>query len=333
MDQLFNALIVEQQNDGTYSRSIQKRSLNSLPHHDVLIKAHYSALNYKDALSAIGNKGVTRHYPHTPGIDAAGVIVSSDDKRFKQGDKVLVTGYDLGMNTSGGFGEYISVPGDWIIPLPDGLTLKESMMIGTAGFTAAYGIVQIIDNEHSSSDTKKALVTGATGGVASLGIAIFANAGFDVIAATGKTDHASYLQNIGASNVINRNEVYQSANKPLLSRRWDVALDTVGGEMLDAILRQTEENGTIACCGNILGGSLQTSIYPFILRGVNLMGINSATCPKPMRQKLWTLLADDWKPTTLDIICRECSLEEINEEIDKILEGEQVGKVVLKHNL
>lgn len=347
MSRKFKALIVEEKADGSFTRNIKERPLKSLPKNDVLIKVHYSALNYKDALSATGNKGVTRKYPHTPGIDAAGMVVQSDDKRFTTGDKVLVTGYDLGMNTPGGFGEYIRVPGDWVVPLPQNMNLKESMMIGTAGFTAAFGVYKIIGNElgkaspsnrshNISSDSfppskGDALVTGATGGVASLAISILNKNGFKVSAATGKTMQSDYLQSIGAAEVIDRNEVYQESNKPLLAGRWDVAVETVGGAMLDAVLRQIRQNGTVACCGNILGGDLGTSIYPFILRGVNLMGINSATCPRTIREKLWQLLADEWKPESLSTICRECTLNELNKEIDKILAGEQIGKVLVVH--
>lgn len=331
MSNSFNALVVEETESGQFIRNIKERSMDDLPPNDVLIKVHYSALNYKDALSATGNKGVTRHYPHTPGIDASGIVENSNDQRFSKGDKVLVTGYDLGMNTDGGFGEYIRVPTDWIVPLPDGLSLKESMMIGTAGFTAACGVYQMIENEIESSAGKKALATGATGGVGSLAVSLLNINGYEVTAATGKTNQKEYLKAIGASKVIHRDKVYGSSNKPLLSGQWDAALDTVGGEMLDAVIRQTSPNGTVACCGNILGGELQTSIYPFILRGVNLAGINSATCPRSIREKLWELLASDWKPNTLQTIARQTSLDGLNKEIDKILEGGQVGKVLLIH--
>ncbi len=362
MNKSFKALIVEDKGSA-FTRSIKERSVEDLPENDVLIEVHYSALNYKDALSATGNKGVTRNYPHTPGVDAAGIVAKSEDNRFQKGDEVVVTGYKLGMDTAGGFGEYICVPGDWIVPLPQGLSLKESMMIGTAGFTAAYGVYKILGNEKLSTlstspdyakassgkpsnyarsisqnsfapskGDKKALITGATGGVGSFGVSILNKVGFEVIAATGKEDQKNYLKQIGASEVIGRDEVYQSSDRPLLSRRWNVALETVGGEMLDAVIRQTALDGSVACCGNILGDDFKTSIYPFILRGVNLLGINSASCSMPVRQKIWNKLAGDWKPETLDTICRECLLEELNSEIDRILEGGQVGKVLLVHN-
>ncbi len=347
MKKRFKAFVVEEIESGQFKRSVKERSVEELPENDVLIEVHYSALNYKDALSATGNKGVTKNYPHTPGVDASGIVMESASTDFSAGDKVVVTGYDLGMNTSGGFGRYIRVPGEWIVPLPKGLTLRKSMMIGTAGFTAAFGVHQIIENELDSGKTSPphrsrsisgdsfppskgdALVTGATGGVGSLAVSLLAINDFEVIAATGKMDQKKYLKKIGAAEVIHRNEVYTGSDKPLLSRRWNAVLETVGGEMLDAAIRQTSQSGTVACCGNILGGELHTSVYPFILRGVNLAGINSATCPMPVRKKIWELLAAKWKPESLDTICRECSLDELDKEIDKILKGGQVGKVVV----
>lgn len=329
MPDTYKALVVEETENGNYTRSIKNRSVNDLPDHEVLVEVYYSALNYKDGLSATGNKGVTQQFPHTPGVDAAGIVAESQDKRFSKGDKVIVTSFDLGQNTAGGFGQYIRVPGDWIVPLPKGLTLRESMMLGTAGFTAAYGVHHIINNGTKTEDGP-ILVTGATGGVGSLAIALLALNGFDVVAATGKTDQADYLKSIGAAEVIHRDEISDDSGKPLLGSRWAGALDTVGGSMLDVVLRQTKHNGTVACCGNILGGELKTSIYPFILRGVSLMGIDSGICLMPMRKKIWDLLATDWKPSILEIICRECLLNKLNEEIDKILAGGQIGKVVVR---
>lgn len=331
MGTTYKAIVIEKLPDGQFARNIKERLIGDLPDNEVLIKVHYSALNYKDALSATGNKGVTQNYPHTPGIDAAGIIVKSKDQRFLSGDKVLVTGFDLGMNTPGGFGEYIQVPGKWIVPLPRKLTLRESMMIGTAGFTAALGIYKIKNTMLGTSQTKTALVTGATGGVASLAISILHKNGFKVIAATGKPHQKKYLKKIGATEVIHRDEIFNDSKKPLLPRRWDVAFETVGGDMLDAVLRQTQQNGTVACCGNILGDTLETSVYPFILRGINLVGVNSATCFIDIRKRLWELLAKEWKPKSLDVICRECTLEGLDTEIENILNGEQVGKVLVAH--
>lgn len=324
----YRALVVEQQPNGTFERSVKRRTLADLPDHDVLVEVHYSALNYKDALSATGNRGVTRHYPHTPGVDAAGVIAESTDSRFSSGDNVIVTSFDLGQDTPGGFGEYIRVPGDWVVPLPDGLSLRESMVLGTAGFTAAYGVHHLLRNDTAPGDGP-VLVTGATGGVGSLAVALLGLNGFEVTAATGKTEERGFLQSLGAAQVIDRGQIRDDTGKPLLSGRWAGAIDTVGGAMLDVVLRQTMHNGTVACCGNILGGELNTSIYPFILRGVSLVGIDSGICLMPMRKKIWGRLADEWKLPGMEKLYRECSLEELDEEIDRILRGGQVGKVLV----
>ncbi len=328
MPESFKALVVEETDAGNYSRAVKNRKIQDLPDHDVLVEVHYSALNYKDALSAAGNKGVTQQFPHTPGVDAAGVVAESRDECFSEGDRVIVTSFDLGQNTSGGFGEFIRVPGEWIVPLPKGLSLRESMMLGTAGFTAAYGVHHLIHNKTDPEDGP-VLVTGATGGVGSLAIALLSLNGFNVTAATGKTGKSEFLKKIGAANIINRDEISDDSGRPMLSGRWAGVIDTVGGSMLDVAIRQTMHNGTVACCGNILGGALNTSIYPFILRGVSLMGIDSGICLMPMRKKIWDKLATDWKISGLEHLVRECSLDDISHEIDKILEGEQIGKVLL----
>ncbi|MDZ7716679.1 MAG: YhdH/YhfP family quinone oxidoreductase [Balneolaceae bacterium] len=326
----FKALVVSERDDGSYHREVTERSVDSLPDNDVLIRVHYSALNYKDALSATGNKGVTQQFPHTPGVDAAGIVEESTDSRFSAGDKVIVTSFDLGQNTSGGFGEYIRVPGDWIVPLPENLSLKESMIYGTSGFTAAYGLHHILHNETIPNDGP-ALVTGATGAVGSFAVGLLAKEEFNVIAATGKMDQKSFLKSLGASEVIHRDTVTAVPDRPLLSSRWACAIDTVGGGMLDAVIRQTKHNGTVACCGNILGGELNTSIYPFILRGIALMGIDSGICLMPRREKIWAKLANEWKLDFLESIHRKCTLSELDKEITKILNGEQVGNILLNH--
>jgi len=327
MTRSFNALVV-QESDGTFRRSVQNCTINDLPEHDVLIRVHYSSLNYKDALSASGDKGVTKEYPHIPGIDAAGVIAESSDSRFEKGGKVLVTGYDLGQNTSGGFGQYIRVPGDWIVTLPKELSLRESMMLGTAGFTAAIGVHHLRQNNLSTSDDP-ILVTGATGGVGSLSIAILSKLRYEITAATGKMDRESFLKKLGAANVIHRKEVQDESGRPLLSGRWVGAIDTVGGSMLDSVLRQTKHNGTVACCGNILGHELNTNVYPFILRGVHLAGMDSGNCLMDLRKKIWHHLATDWKPKNLEQLMKECTLDQLEGEITKILNGNQVGRVLV----
>ncbi|NGP88594.1 YhdH/YhfP family quinone oxidoreductase [Fodinibius halophilus] len=327
MKDSFRALVVEEANSN-FKRAIKDVPLEDLPEHDTLIKVHYSSLNYKDALSASGNKGVTKKYPHIPGIDAAGIVEKSNSSDFNKGDKVLVTGYDLGQNTYGGFGEYIRVPSNWVVSLLKGLTLRESMILGTAGFTAAIGVHHLRHN-HMTSEKSPILVTGATGGVGSMAVGILAKLGYNVTAATGKMEQKSFLQSIGAATVIHRDEVQDDSGRMLLSSRWAGVIDTVGGIMLDTALRQTKHNGTVACCGNVLGHELNTNVYPFILRGVHLAGMDSGNCLMNLRKKLWKNLATDWKPDKLSEMAKECPLNELDKEITTILKGDQIGRVLV----
>jgi len=328
MNKKFKALVVTEEN-GKFIRKIDERKIDDLPAGDVLIKVKYSSLNYKDALSAIGNKGVTRKYPHTPGIDATGIVAETSSNKFKEGDEVLVTGYDLGMNTSGGFAEYIRVPAEWIVKLPKGLAIKESMVFGTAGFTAALALYKL----EQCSEIKmqgEVLVTGATGGVGSLTVAILSKNGYQVVASTGKKDQTEYLKKIGAKEVIGRDEVDDKSNRPLLNRRWKAAIDTVGGNILATVIKQMDYRCSVASCGNTYSPELHTTVFPFILRGVNLLGINSAETPMDLRLKIWEKLANEWKPYCLDEIYTECSLEQLSDKIDLILQGQIIGRVVIK---
>lgn len=324
----YRALVARKEDSGKTRLFVENLNTKDLPDHDVLVRIHYSSLNYKDALSASGNPGVTKTYPHTPGIDAAGVVEQSRDDRFKKGDKVIVTSYDLGQNTPGGFGEYIAVPGEWIVPLPKNLTLKESMILGTAGFTAAFGVKKIVDQQ-IRPDNGNVLVTGATGGVGSIAVAILSHLGYRVIAVTGKKNEHDFLKELGAVEVVDRENITEVKNQPLLGARWIAAIDTVGGGMLDAVLRQTAHNGIVACCGNVLGGKLETSIYPFILRGIGLMGIDSGICLMEDRIEIWNQLAGHWKVKDFQKLYREVALGELPEEIDKILKGNQVGRLLV----
>ena len=324
----FKALVISEEN-GKFIRRVAERRIDDLPAGDVLIKVTYSSLNYKDALSATGNKGVTRKYPHTPGIDAAGIIAESSSNKFKVGDEVLVTGYDLGMNTSGGFAEYIRVPIEWIVKLPSGLSLKESMIYGTAGFTAALSLYKLLQ----CSEKKirgEVLVTGATGGVGSLAVALLSKNGYDVVASTGKKDKSDFLKKLGAKDIINREDVDDKSGKSLLNRRWKAAVDTVGGNILATVIKQMDYRCSVASCGNTNSSVLHTTVYPFILRGVNLLGINSAETQMDLRMKIWDKLAGDWKPDCLNEIYTECSLEELSNKIDLILQGQITGRVVVK---
>ena len=324
----FNALVVRAGEDNTYLRRMEQRRIADLPDGDVLIQVNYSSLNYKDALSAIGNRGVTRNFPHTPGIDAAGTVAQSRVRGFKEGDPVLVTGYDLGMNTSGGFGQYVRVPAEWVVPLPDGLTLKESMIYGTAGFTAGMGISFL--TERVAPDAGPVLVTGATGGVGSVAVAVLAKLGYTVAAVTGKTAESDFLKGIGASQIVDRADATDTSGRPLLKGQWAGAMDTVGGEILATTIKSTLPWGTVACCGNVASPELPLTVFPFILRGVRLIGIDSQNCPMDLRLQVWRNLAGPWKVAAIENLSREISMDDLSDNIDRILKGQQKGRVVVR---
>lgn len=328
--QNYKALVVEEKN-GDYIRSIQTKSVNDLPAGDLLVKVHYSSLNYKDALSAIGNKGVTKNYPHTPGIDAAGTIVQSNSNEFKSGEEVIVTSYDLGMNTPGGFGQYIRVPSNWVIKLPESLSLKESMILGTAGLTAGLMVLRLA--EKVSPKQGKIVVSGATGGVGSLAVAILSKLGYEVIAITGKEKEKDFLYSLGASEIILRHEIDQEEDRPLLSSKFAGGIDTVGGSILENVIKSTHDNGIVACCGNAASPQLNLTVFPFILRGISLIGIGSQNHPMKERKLAWKRLANEWKPNNLMEMYTEISLNELDEKIDQILQGKIKGRILLNHKL
>lgn len=330
----FRALRISENKDGSFSREIVERNIDELPENEVLIKVLYSSLNYKDALSATGNKGITRKFPHTPGIDAAGYIVSSTDENFKEGDEVVVTGHDLGMNTPGGYGEYIRVPASWVIPKPLSYNLKESMIIGTAGFTAATALYKM-ERLHIKPSSGPIVVTGSTGGVGSLAVSILSRAGYEVIAITGKTDAQEYLQNLGAKQIESRSFVDDQSGKALLRPLWAGAIDTVGGNTLNTLLKACKNEGCVASTGLVSSPRLDTTVYPFILNGVSLLGIGSAETPDNIRREIWSLLDTNWNvQPKLDSIASEVSLEELNDVyIDKILAGKTRGRIIMKHQL
>ena len=325
----FKALLVEKQEDKSFTRGVTERSLDDLPNGPLLIKVEYSSLNYKDALSATGNPGVSRNFPHTPGIDAAGKVVSCDDDRFQEGDEVIITGFDLGMNTPGGFGEYIRIPSEWAVAKPDSLSLRESMVIGTAGFTAGLSVQGLI--EHGlTPDKGDVLVTGATGGVGSVAVALLAKAGFSVVACTGKKEHESFLKTLGASKVITRDELLENRERPMLKEQYAGAVDTVGGEYLAQAIKATQYGGSVTCCGLTASADLDVSVFPFILRGVSLLGIDSVQCPMPPRLRLWDKLASEWKLECLDDLTEEVSLDDVSQKVDAILKGELSGRTLVK---
>lgn len=328
MKQTFKALLITENKQQEYNHSIIDKKIEDLPKGDLLIQVNYSSLNYKDALSFSGNKGVTRNYPHTPGIDAAGVVMESTDKNFLVGDAVIVTGYDLGMNTTGGFAEYIRVPSEWAVPLPENLSLRESMIYGTAGFTAALSVDKLLKNGLQPEDGE-ILVTGASGGVGSLAISILNQLGFDVVAVTGKADAIERLLKLGANKIITRKEFEDSTNRALLPETWAGAVDTLGGDVLSNIIKSLKYNGSVACCGNITSGTLDTSIYPFILRGVSLLGIDSVQTDMKTRKRIWTSLANEWKPKHLEENIDEIKLADVPGKIQQIIEGSHIGRSII----
>jgi len=324
----FSAMIVEESADKQFVRRIGQRRIGDLPEGDLLIRVHYSSLNFKDALSAIGNRGVTRSYPHTPGIDAAGEVVACASGAFAPGEKVVVTGFDLGMNTAGGFGQYIRIPSDWAVRLPVGLTLRESMILGTAGFTAALSVWKLA-GAGVKPEQGDILVTGATGGVGSVAVAILARAGYRVVAATGKSQEADFLKSLGAAEIISRAEVTEGVQKPVLKERWAGVVDAVGGDTLVAGIKATRYGGAVTCCGLVGSPDLTMNVFPFILRGVSLLGIDSVQCPMQPRLNVWEKLAGDWKPGNLEEIGRECSLADLDVKIDAILKGQIRGRTLV----
>lgn len=326
MAEHFRALVASEAENGNFERRVCERTIDDLPEGDVLIRVDYSSLNYKDALSASGNRGITRNYPHTPGIDAAGRIVLGEG--FFPGEEVIVMGYDLGMNTPGGFGQYIRVPRDWVMKKPEGLSLAECMTYGTAGFTAALSADRLI--EHAvNPDAGEILVTGATGGVGAMAVAILSRIGYRVAASTGKLAKSGWLISLGASEVLHRDELRDASGRALLKGRWAGVVDTVGGEMLSCALKSAKYGASVTCCGMVASTELSTSIFPFILRGVNLLGIDAAQCPMERRIRIWGKLGSQWKPHCLDNIAAWCTLDELDQKIEDMLSGNSSGRVVV----
>ena len=321
----YKALVTTESNK-KYNNSIEEKNLDFLPDNNTLIKVKYSSLNYKDALSASGNKGVTKNYPHTPGIDAAGIIEHSSGTKFKKGEEVIVTGYDLGMNTFGGFGEYIRVPDEWIIKKPKNLTLSESMAFGTAGLTAGLCMRKLLQHGLKPEDGK-VFVSGVTGGVGMISLMLFNKLGFEVSAITGKLNESKLLKNLGAKEIVDRNDLDLDLISPLQKPIYSGGIDAVGGKILSNLICSTSQRAAIACCGMVGGLSLDTSIFPFILRGLSLFGIDSAESLIDVKEEVWNNFSSDWKLENIDENIKDISLDELPDEIDKILEGNQIGRV------
>ncbi|MDZ7319631.1 MAG: YhdH/YhfP family quinone oxidoreductase [candidate division KSB1 bacterium] len=326
---IYRAYLVTKDANQNATATVTKRPFDALPAGDVIIKVSYSSLNYKDALSATGHTGVTKNYPHVPGIDAAGMVVSSKSDQYQPGDRVLVTGYDLGSNTDGGFAEYIRVPTEWVVPLPSNLTLKESMMFGTAGFTAAICVSQL-QKIGLSPDQGEVVVSGASGGVGCLAVAILAKEGYHVVASTGKPQSHDLLKRLGAARIIGREELNDQSGRPLLKGIWAGAIDTVGGNTLSTIIRSMKVQGSVAACGNVADFKLDLTVYPFILRGVNLLGADSALWPRNSRVALWQKLANEWKIDQLESLSHTIHLDDLNDYVPKILKGGILGRTVVE---
>jgi putative YhdH/YhfP family quinone oxidoreductase len=325
----FSCYVVEKDSQDQIKSGMGRRSLSDLPEGEVLIRVAYSSLNYKDALAATGRPGVARKFPHVPGIDAAGEVAESTSPEFQKGQKVLVTGYDLGAGRWGGWSEYVRVPAEWVIPLPQGLSLVDAMRLGTAGFTAALS-VDAIRRHEITPQSGDIVVTGATGGVGCLAVAMLAKLGYPVVAVTGKADRHDWLKELGAARVIGRGDVDVKGGNPLLKAVWAGAVDTVGGNVLATLLRSTHIGGCVTACGLVAGSELAMTVFPFILRGVTLSGIDSGWCKRDRRLELWRLMAGEWKPDRLAEVSTEIPLKDVDEPVKRILAGGIVGRTVVR---
>ncbi len=325
----FRCFLVSKDPQQNAQQHITDQPLSNLPEGDVLIRVAWSSLNYKDALAATGHAGVARTFPHVPGIDAAGVIDQSSVASLKPGDEVIVTGYELGAGRWGGWSEYIRVPADWVVPCPAGLTLREAMVLGTAGFTAAQCVRAL--RLHTVTSEGPIVVTGATGGVGSLAVQLLGQLGYEVVAVTGKLSAHQWLRELGAARVVSREQLTDDGDsaRPLCSARWAGAVDTVGGPVLSLLLRSTRVNGCVAACGMVGGSDLPMTVYPFILRGVTLAGITSANCPRAARLDIWNQLAGPWKLNTLDSLATEANLGNLPSFVQQILESRIRGRVIV----
>ena len=322
----YRAFRVDKTDQRDFVRSIVTRDTAELPPHDLLIDVKYSSLNYKDALSATGNPGVTRNFPHTPGIDAAGVVVESSDAAFAPGDEVIVIGFDLGMNTPGGFGQRIRVPAAWAVPMPNGLDARSAMILGTAGFTAALCVHKLETVGGMTADGGPVLVTGATGGVGSVAVMLLAMLGYEVHAVTGKAGQHDFLRGLGAAEVVTREQAEAGAERPLGRETWGGVVDTVGGQILVNAVKSLRYGASLAACGLVASPNIPATVLPFILRHVNLLGIDSVELPLAQKAEIWGKLAGPWQLSGLEQLVQPLSLATLSEAIDRILAGEMVGR-------
>ena len=316
------------EDNGSFSGSMVELEKPAIEDDHVLIKVSHSSLNYKDALAASGAKGVVRSYPFVPGIDVAGEIIETASSKFSIGDRVLATGYKIGMAVSGGFGEIVHLPANWVIKCPDSLSNMNAMSYGTAGITAAACVKKIIDANVSKE--LPVIVSGATGGVGSISVGLLAKLGYEVHAITGKKDQNEVLSSMGASKIILRDVYMSEPVKPLDKAIYAGAVDTVGGDILSKIVSMVNNQGVVSCCGNVAGAMFTSSVFPFILRGVQLSGIDSAESSLTLKNELWNLLSDEWSLNLKDQT-KVVPIDQIESEINKILDGNQIGRIVIKH--
>lgn len=323
--QTFKALVVE--SGDPYTAHIRQARLDELPPGEVLVRVAYSSLNYKDGLAITGAGKVIRNFPMVPGIDLAGTVLESASPEYKPGDPVILTGWGVGERHWGGLSELARVRAEWLVPLPEGLTLQQAMGIGTAGFTAMLAVMAL--EAHSIDPAREVLVTGAAGGVGSLAVALLAQRGYRVVASTGRLSEEAYLKSLGAHEILDR-AVLGAPSKPLESERFAGAVDTVGGAVLAGVLPRMAYGGSVAACGNAGGVKLETTVFPFILRGVNLLGIDSVMCPKEKRLLAWQRLARELPKPLLEATLQTVSLEEVPALAQAILQGRVRGRVVVK---
>jgi putative YhdH/YhfP family quinone oxidoreductase len=328
LPETFRCYFVTQDAAGQVSAEIMRRPIDELPAGDVVVQVAYSSLNYKDALAVTGHPGVSKSFPHVPGVDAAGAVAASDVPEFAAGDPVIVTGFDMGANRWGGYAEYIRVPREWIVPLPAGLSLRESMMLGTAGFTAGL-CIDALQKHQVLPDRGEVVVTGASGGVGSMAVNILAALNYQVAAVSGKPAAQEFLRGLGAARILGREQVDDPSGRPLLSARWAGGVDTVGGNILSTILRSTRHSGCVAACGLAASSALPITVFPFILRAVTLSGIDAAWGSIPLRHEIWQRLAAPWKPPQLATMAHFIDLAELPKYVDDILAGRIMGRVVV----
>ncbi len=329
MAESFRAFVVNK-TDEAFEAGVKELSRDDLPAGDVLIKVVYSGINYKDGLASTPNGQVIRKYPFIPGIDLAGHVVESSDRRFRENDEVIVTSYNLGVSHYGGFSEYARVPAAWVVPVPRGLSLREAMILGTAGFTAALAVHKLELNG-LKPENGPVLVTGATGGVGSHAISMLSNLGYTIAASTGKSSEQAYLQSLGTSEILSREDVAADSDKPLDKERWAGSVDSVGGNTFAYLARTTKNSGSIASVGVTGGPKVTTTVFPFILRGINVLGIDSVLCPMDLRLNLWERLATDLKPKNLSgLVAGEVGLDELIEATAQVLAGKVRGRFLVK---